>query len=168
MDLSELGAELARTLTGRGITIALAESCTGGLVADTITNVAGSSEYFLGSIVSYANEVKENLVGVPRETLAEHGAVSEQVALAMARGTRARLGATVGLGITGIAGPGGATPTKPVGLVHMAVVGPWGEVARRHVMEGDRLTNKRLFAAEAMKMLIDYVSGRDEAPEPAR
>jgi len=157
MELADLGRELAEELGARGLTLALAESCTGGLVADTITNVAGSSQFLLGGVVAYANEAKEKILGVPAETLAEHGAVSEEVARAMARGARRLLGADLGLGITGIAGPGGATPAKPVGLVHIAVAGPWGETARRLVLDGERLANKRGFAQAALGLLIAYV-----------
>lgn len=157
MGLAELGAELAETLTPRGLTLALAESCTGGLIADTITNVPGSSDFFLGSVVAYANAAKENLLGVPAATLSEHGAVSEAVALAMARGARRALGADLGLGITGIAGPAGATPSKPVGLVYLALAGPAGERVVRFQAQGDRVANKRRFAEEALSALLAYI-----------
>lgn len=162
MGLAELGAGLARTLTQRGLTLALAESCTGGLIAHTITDVSGSSTFFLGSIVAYANAAKENLLGVPSTLLLEHGAVSEPVALAMARGARRALGADLGLGITGIAGPSGATPTKPVGLVYIGLAGPWGERALCFQVNGDRLSNKRRFAEEALAALIAYAGGEGE------
>jgi nicotinamide-nucleotide amidase len=105
----------------RGLTLATAESCTGGLVAERITRVPGSSDVFLGAIVAYANPVKEAELGVPSELLARHGAVSAEIAAAMASGARTRLGADVAIGVTGIAGPGGGTPEKPVGLVYVAV-----------------------------------------------
>jgi PncC family amidohydrolase len=157
MELPELGQTLAKALAGRKTTLGLAESCTGGLVADTITNVPGSSEFFAGSIVSYSNEVKEKVLGVPTALLVAHGAVSEEVARAMARGAREVLGADIGLGITGIAGPGGATDGKPVGLVHIAVAGPQGEACRRLELRGERLENKRGFAREAIALLLAYV-----------
>ncbi|MHB1005270.1 MAG: CinA family protein [Chloroflexota bacterium] len=157
MGLTQLGQQLAEAFTGKDLKLALAESCTGGLVADSVTDVAGSSAYFVGGVVAYANEAKENLLGVPTSVIAEHGAVSEAVALAMARGIRARLGADVSLAITGIAGPGGATPHKPVGLVWLAVVGPWGERAQSFQARGDRLANKRRFAEEALGAILAYL-----------
>ena len=108
----------------RGLTLATAESCTGGLVAARLTSVPGSSDVFLGGVVAYANEVKEAELDVPAEVLAEHGAVSAETAAAMARGARERLGADVAVAVTGIAGPGGGTPEKPVGLVYLHAAGP--------------------------------------------
>jgi nicotinamide-nucleotide amidase len=108
----------------QGLTLATGESCTGGLVAERITRVPGSSDVFLGAIVAYANRVKEAELGVPAELIAAHGAVSAEVAAAMAAGARSRLGAHIGIGVTGVAGPGGGTPEKPVGLVHVAVETP--------------------------------------------
>ena len=108
----------------RGLTLATGESCTGGLVAERITRVPGSSDVFLGAVVAYANEVKEKELGVPHELLEAHGAVSPEVAAAMASGVRERLGADVGIGVTGVAGPGGGTPEKPVGLVFVAAETP--------------------------------------------
>ena len=114
---SYLGRELLRT----GSTIAFAESCTGGLASSLITDVPGSSDYLLGSAVTYSNMVKHKLINVSQESLDTYGAVSEQVACEMAQGVRELFGTTYGVGITGIAGPGGATKDKPVGLVYMAV-----------------------------------------------
>ena len=105
----------------RGLTVAVAESCTGGLIAHRLTNVPGSSAYFLGGVVAYANEVKEGVLGVRSETLRRHGAVSQETALEMARGVRRLLGADIALSATGIAGPTGGTPEKPVGLVYVAL-----------------------------------------------
>lgn len=158
MGLPRLGAGIAAALSRRGWTLALAESCTGGLIADTITDFPGSSAFFLGSVVAYANTAKEGLLGVPNTVLVEHGAVSEPVALAMARGARAALGADVALGITGIAGPGGATAEKPVGLVFVGLAGPRGEQGLRFQVEGDRLANKRHFAEEAIAALLAFVT----------
>src|SRR5690606_25849076 len=118
--------QLARLASAKGVTIATAESCTGGLVAHRITTVAGSSAYFIGGVVAYSNELKQSLLGVPAAILERHGAVSRQCALAMAQGVRLRTGADIGVSTTGIAGPGGATPTKPVGLVYIACATPWG------------------------------------------
>jgi nicotinamide-nucleotide amidase len=119
-------------------TMATAESCTGGLVSARLTDVAGASEVFVGGVVSYSNEVKEHQLGVPLDVLVEHGAVSEEVARAMATGARQRLAADWGVGITGIAGPTGGTEDKPVGLVHWAVAGPDGDWAEHRVFPGTR------------------------------
>lgn len=118
--------------------LAVAESCTGGLMSAHLTDVPGASEVFLGGVVSYSNDAKEHLIDVPHETLVEHGAVSEEVARAMAEGVRARFGSDWGAGITGIAGPTGGTEEKPVGLVHWAVAGPDGVSAKNRVFLGDR------------------------------
>jgi competence/damage-inducible protein CinA-like protein len=122
----------------RGLTLATAESCTGGLVGARITSVPGSSDVFLGGIVSYANAVKERELGVPRALLEEHGAVSAEVAEAMARGARERLGADVAVSVTGVAGPGGGTAEKPVGLVYVHAEGPDGGLGREFDFPGDR------------------------------
>jgi nicotinamide-nucleotide amidase len=122
--IEELVLALCRA---RGLKLATAESCTGGLVAERLTRVPGSSDVFVGSVVAYADDVKVSALGVPRKLIREHGAVSAEVALAMARGARDRLGADVGIGVTGIAGPGGGTPEKPVGLVYISVSAPDGE-----------------------------------------
>ncbi|MCG6950290.1 MAG: CinA family nicotinamide mononucleotide deamidase-related protein [Acidobacteria bacterium] len=119
-------------------TLAVAESCTGGLMSAHLTNVPGASESFLGGVVSYSNDAKENLIDVPHEMLVEHGAVSEEVARAMAMGVRGRFVSDWGVGITGIAGPTGGTEEKPVGLVHWAVAGPNGVTARHRVFMGNR------------------------------
>ncbi|RLE30050.1 damage-inducible protein CinA [Candidatus Acetothermia bacterium] len=149
-----LELEIGERLRGSGRTLAVAESCTGGLLAMRITEVPGASEYFLGGIVSYANPAKERLLGVPGEVLARHGAVSEECARAMALGARAAFGADYALAITGIAGPGGGTPEKPVGLVYIALAGPDGEVeVREHRFAGSR-QGIRWSAAEAALSLL--------------
>jgi PncC family amidohydrolase len=140
---------------GRGLTVATAESCTGGLVAHVITEVAGSSGYFLGGVVSYSDEAKERLLGVPAETLAGHGAVSAQVARAMAAGARARIGAGIAVSVTGIAGPGGGSPQKPVGLTYVAVADARGVEVRRFTWSGERGANKRASAQAALELLIE-------------
>ena len=122
----------------RGLTLATAESCTGGLVAARLTGVPGSSEVFRGGIVAYANDVKEAELGVPAATLEAYGAVSAEAALAMAEGARRRLGVDVAVSVTGIAGPDGGTPEKPVGLVHYAAVGPEGTLVHEFNVPGDR------------------------------
>jgi nicotinamide-nucleotide amidase len=125
-------------LASKGLTLAIAESCTGGLAAELVTRAPGASRYLLGSVVAYANQVKTQLLGVPAELIARHGAVSEPVARAMAEGARQRLGADLGLAFTGIAGPDGGTPEKPVGLVHWAVASAAGTEHRERVFVGDR------------------------------
>ncbi len=149
--------EISALLVARGLTLATAESCTGGLVADRITNVPGSSAYFLGGFIAYADEVKEEMLGVRHETLLAHGAVSEEVALEMARGACQRLGAKLGLSTTGIAGPTGGTRDKPVGLVYVALSAPGLELSRRHLWQGNRLTNKAQSAEAALHLLQSYL-----------
>lgn len=142
-------------LRAAGATLTAAESCTGGLLAQRVTSVAGSSDYFLGGAVTYSNELKTQLVGVPAGLIAEHGAVSEPVARAMAEGVRTHLGSDWGVGITGVAGPGGGTPEKPVGTVHVAVAGPGdGEVEHRRLrLPGDRDRIRQFSAQIALEML---------------
>jgi PncC family amidohydrolase len=152
----EVGARLA----ARGFTLATAESCTGGLLGHRITNVPGSSAYYLGGFVAYANEAKEILLGVRHETLLAHGAVSEETAREMARGARQRLGADVALSVTGIAGPTGGTPEKPVGLVYIALSAVDAESCQRHVWRGDREANKEQTAGAALRLLLAYLRDR--------
>jgi nicotinamide-nucleotide amidase len=142
-------------LRAAGTTLTAAESCTGGLFSQRITAVPGSSDYFLGGAVTYTNELKTLLVGVPEAMLAEHGAVSEPVARAMASGVRHALGSDWGVGITGVAGPGGGSEAKPVGTVHLAVAGPRdGEVEHRHVrLPGDRERVRRFSTQMVLEML---------------
>ena len=145
-------------LAARGLTIATAESCTAGLVAARLGSVPGASAALLGGVVAYANEVKTAEVGVPAELIAAHGAVSPEVARALAEGVRARLGADVGVGVTGVAGPDGGTAAKPVGLVHIAVVGPDGltEALERR-FPGDReavRTNSATAALHLVRLLL--------------
>jgi nicotinamide-nucleotide amidase len=129
---------VARVLTENRATIAVAESCTGGLLAERLTNIPGSSSYFLGGVVCYSNELKSALVNVPAELIESKGAVSPEVALALAEGIRKTTGATIGVGVTGIAGPGGGTPEKPVGLVHIGIADERGPRERRFQFPGDR------------------------------
>ncbi|GEM_PF-286342 len=159
-------AVVGELLRARGLTLAVAESCTGGLVSHRITNVPGSSDYYLGSVTSYANAVKERVLGVPGDVLALRGAVSRETALAMARGVRRLLGADLGLSVTGIAGPGGGTPQKPVGLVYIALAAPDGEWVEEHcwqwgrgVRDGadERLANKAASAEAALSLLCAYL-----------
>ena len=138
IDVDDLPEVVLDGLKRRRETLAVAESCTGGLLSAHLTDVPGASEVFLGGVVSYSNEAKEQMIDVPHEMLVEHGAVSDEVARAMAEGVRARFGSDWGAGITGIAGPTGGTEEKPVGLVHWAVSGPDGVSAKHHVFLGDR------------------------------
>jgi PncC family amidohydrolase len=148
-------------LRQRGLTLATAESCTGGLLGHRLTNVPGSSDYYLGGIIAYANAAKVALLGVDAALLAREGAVSEAVALQMAAGARERLGADVGLSTTGIAGPAGGTADKPVGLVYIALAGPEGARCERHVWPHDRAGTKAASARQALEMLRAYLEHRD-------
>jgi PncC family amidohydrolase len=157
--LVELAERLQARCVAAGLTVATAESCTGGLVAHLLTEVPGSSAYVRGGIVAYADEVKRAQLGVPADVLAAHGAVSAQVAIAMAEGARSRLGTTLGVGVTGVAGPDGGTEAKPVGLVYVAVAdGAGSPEVRRFVWPGDRTDNKRSSAEAAIAMLLDRAS----------
>jgi nicotinamide-nucleotide amidase len=144
---------VASILTENQATIAVAESCTGGLLAERITTLPGSSAYFLGGVVCYSNELKSRLVGVPAEMIAAKGAVSSEVAVALADGIRKRTGATIGVGITGIAGPNGGTPEKPVGLVHIGVADERGAKEKRFQFPGDRERIRNFAALNALDMV---------------
>jgi nicotinamide-nucleotide amidase len=145
-------------LRAQGLTLATAESCTGGLVAARLTDVPGSSDVFVGGIVAYSNEVKAAQLGVPQAVLAEHGAVSAETAAALAQGARARLGADVAVSVTGVAGPGGGTEEKPVGLVFLHVSGPAGELGRRLDFPGDRETIRQRAAVSALHLVRRLVT----------
>ncbi|HRE47971.1 MAG TPA: nicotinamide-nucleotide amidohydrolase family protein [Aggregatilineales bacterium] len=151
---------VAQPLLARNLTIALAESCTGGLIAHRLTNIAGSSAYVLGGVVSYSNEAKIALLGVSVDDLGREGAVSAIVARQMASGARRTFGAAVGLSVTGIAGPGGGTPTKPVGLTYLGIETPDGAKVIRRVWEADREGNKAASAQAALELLAAYLAGR--------
>jgi PncC family amidohydrolase len=153
--LESLVGELLRP---QRLTLAVAESCTGGLIGHRLSNVPGSSDYFLGDVVAYSYEAKERLLGVHHDVIVREGAVSEAVALALARGVRRLLDADLALGVTGIAGPGGGTPTKPVGLAYIALITPQGERVLRYVWQGDRLANKQQSAEAALALLRDYLA----------
>ena len=166
-ELVGLAERLQGLCLGRGVTVALAESCTGGLVADAITDVAGSSGYFTGGVVSYSNEAKETLLDVPRAMLEAHGAVSAQVARAMAEGARARFGADVAASVTGIAGPDGGSDAKPVGLTYVAVADADGVDVRRQVWPGDRAANKVSSAAAVLELLLERIGASVAASSSA-
>ena len=155
-ELVALAERLQGICVGRGLTVAVAESCTGGLVAAAITAVPGSSSYFLGGVVAYADAAKVGLLGVPAETLGAHGAVSAQVARAMASGVQSRLEASLAASVTGIAGPAGGTDQKPVGLTYVAVADALGAEVRRQVWTGDRESNRIASARLVFECLIDH------------
>jgi PncC family amidohydrolase len=148
---------LGELLAGRSL--AVAESCTGGALAARVVAVAGSSRYFVGGVVTYSDDAKRRLLGVPTELLATEGAVSEGTARWMARSVRALLGADVAVSTTGIAGPGGGTPTKPVGLVYVALSSAAGELCTRNVWAGDRSVNIELSVGEALRLLCEHLKG---------
>ncbi|SDY18454.1 competence/damage-inducible protein cinA [Modestobacter sp. DSM 44400] len=150
---------VAGALTDRDWTVATGESCTGGLLSSRLTARAGSSAWALGGVTAYANSAKQDLLGVPAATLAELGAVSPEVALALAEGARQRFGADVGVGITGIAGPGGGTADKPVGTVHLAAVGPEGRAARSLVVPGSRDAVRQRTTTVAVQLLRQLLLG---------
>jgi PncC family amidohydrolase len=154
-DLQEvLAGELLRR---RGLHLAVAESCTGGLIGHRITNIPGSSEYYLGSITAYAYEAKVRLLGVSWDTLQKFGAVSRETVLEMARGAATALGADIGLAVSGIAGPGGATPEKPVGLVWFGLSVAGNDETQMTIFKGDRLQIKEQAAEQALRMLVDHL-----------
>jgi nicotinamide-nucleotide amidase len=151
-DDADLATVVLQECRAAGLKLAVAESCTGGLLGERVTSVPGSSDIFLGGVIAYHDDVKREILGVPAGDIERHGAVSEEVALQMAAGVKARLHADIGIAITGIAGPGGGTPEKPVGLVWIAV-----EVtepkARRFQLIGDRAEIRQRAAQAALEML---------------
>lgn len=148
-----LEAVVVKLLAGRRQSLAVAESCTGGRVASRVTDVPGASEVFWGGFITYSNALKERLLGVSGQTLATHGAVSEVTARAMAEGARTRAASDYALAVTGIAGPGGGTPEKPVGTVYVALAGPAGTAVRRFLNGFDREAFKHLTSQQALEML---------------
>lgn len=154
-----LEEQVGARLRALGLTLAVAESSTGGLIMARLTDISGSSAYLIGGIVAYADAVKEQWLGVDAETLRAFGAVSEPVARQMAEGARLRLGTDLALSVTGIAGPTGATPTKPVGLHYIGLSAVSGTWVRHFVFSGDRQSNRRAAADEAFRLLLDYLDG---------
>lgn len=157
-ELLDLAERVGAVCRAEARTLATAESCTGGLVAHLITEVPGSSAYFLGGLVTYANGAKTSLADVPQAVLDAHGAVSAQVAVAMAEGARQRLGADVAVAVTGVAGPDGGSDAKPVGLTYVAVADTDGDDVRRHVWSADRAGNKRASAAAALSLVLERLA----------
>lgn len=161
-----LEVKIGSWLRQRNLKLVVAESCTGGLIGHRITNVPGSSEYFLGGITAYSYEAKERLLGVPHEIITRHGAVSRETVIEMARGARQVLAndfpiqSIIGLAVSGIAGPGGGMPGKPVGLVWIGLSVPEGNRAWKFVWNGSRIENKEYSAQAALQILLDYLCGK--------
>jgi PncC family amidohydrolase len=156
-DLTALAGCVGALCASRGLTLATVESCTGGLVGHLITEIPGSSAYYLGGFVTYSDAQKRDAVGVGEDVLGAHGAVSAQVAMAMAVGGCRRTGADVAVSVTGIAGPDGGTAQKPVGLTYIAAASADGTEVRRFVWDGDRSDNKRRSAGAALELLVDLL-----------
>ncbi|RMH42053.1 MAG: competence/damage-inducible protein A [Deltaproteobacteria bacterium] len=157
-DGDTLAGVLGRRLRAAGATLATAESCTGGLVGALVTDVPGASDYYVGGVVAYANAIKVSALGVSEETLAEYGAVSRECVVEMAQGARTRFGADYAVAVSGIAGPGGGTPDKPVGLVWLAVAGPGGGAERSFHWPGARDQIRSLAAHAALAMVLRQVA----------
>ncbi|MEO0565902.1 MAG: CinA family protein [Chloroflexota bacterium] len=164
MTAPTLEATLGQRLRADGLTIATAESCTGGLIASRLTDISGSSAYVLGGVVAYSNEAKMSLLNVRQGTLIAYGAVSESTATEMASGARALFNTDFALSVTGIAGPGGGTADKPVGLTYIGLASADGVQVRRFIWEGDRIANKRQSADAALGMLLDLLNQQAGAP----
>lgn len=151
--------EIGELLYSKGLTLGLVESATGGLISHMITGVSGSSDYYKGSVTAYSNQIKVGVVGVSEETLAKHGAVSSQVAEEMAQGGKRLLGADICLSDTGIAGPGGATQEKPVGLFYIGLSHKGGTFSQKHIFKGSRTQNKQAAAEAVLSWLKEYLLG---------
>jgi PncC family amidohydrolase len=162
--LVALAERLQERCLASGITLATVESCTGGLVGHLITEISGSSGYFVGGFVTYSDALKRAMVDVPADVLDAHGAVSAQTALAMAAGGRQRTGARIAGAVTGIAGPDGGSPHKPVGLTYVAVADELGSEVRRLVWTGDRSENKRSSAQALLELLLERVDAPKSPP----
>jgi nicotinamide-nucleotide amidase len=152
-----LEEEIGRLLKKHKLTLAIAESATGGLLTHLITNVSGSSEYCEGGMVTYSNRMKKEELGVKEETLKKHGAVSSQVAEEMASGIRRKRGVDIALSTTGIAGPTGATPGKPVGLFYIGFSSAWKTISKKYQFQGTRLQNKQSAVDEALSILKHHL-----------
>jgi PncC family amidohydrolase len=150
-----------KLLNQLGLTLAVAESCTGGLVGHLLTNIPGSSAYFKGGVIAYAYESKVRILGVKQETLELHGAVSQETVLEMARGVRQLFQTDIGLSISGIAGPDGGSPEKPVGLTWIGLCAEDFDQAENFLWQGDRLQVKEQSASQALQMVNDYLRSQD-------
>ena len=155
--MASLEQEVGNLLRQKGLTLGVVESATGGLISHLITNVPGSSDYYKGSVTAYSNEIKIKVVGVNEETINKYGAVSHQVAEEMAQGGKKVLGADICLANTGIAGPAGATPEKPVGLFYIGLSHQSGTYSQKHIFQGNREQNKRSAAEAALSWLKEYL-----------
>ena len=163
-DLEAWARKLGRALQARGLRVATAESCTGGWIAKALTDVAGSSQWFDGGVVAYSNAAKISLLGVASDVLAAKGAVSEETVRAMAEGARSRFAADFAVAVSGIAGPVGGSPDKPVGTVHFGWAAPGGTTAARRIFAGDRETVRRLTVAFALERLIELATEDERRP----
>jgi PncC family amidohydrolase len=156
--LDALARQIGEALRAAGKSLALAESCTGGLVGHVVTEVAGASAYLRGGVIAYGDDAKADLLDVPRAALRDHGAVSAQVAVAMAGGARVRFGADLGAAVTGISGPSGGTAQKPVGLTYVAVADGAGTEVRRFTWSGGRSANKRDSARATLELILERLT----------
>ncbi|MEO6349424.1 MAG: CinA family protein [Candidatus Limnocylindrales bacterium] len=163
--LVALAAQIQEEMIGRGLSLATAESCTGGLIGHLITETSGSSAYYLGGLISYSNELKERELGVDPNSLEKHGAVSAQTCMAMAEGARHRYGATIGVAVTGIAGPDGGSEKKPVGLTYVGIADDAGHDVRRNVWAHDRHRNKVASAEAALLLVLERLRTGNKATE---
>jgi len=144
-------------LARQGLTVSVAESCTAGLLGSLITDRPGSSAYFIGGVIAYADQVKRDELGVPASLLADHGAVSREVALSMAEGAKARFATTLAASTTGIAGPDSDGSNKPVGLTYIAIASEWGSRCEEYMFTGNRWSNRRQAAEQALQLMIQEV-----------
>lgn len=154
----ELAERVQRVLIERKLTLSSAESCTGGLLGHVLTEVPGSSDYYLGGIISYSDGLKREQLGVEAATLEKHGAVSAQTCVAMAQGARSRYGSSIAVAVTGIAGPGGGSDSKPVGLTYIGLADENGHDVRRHLWHGDRHSNKVQSVTACLELILERLS----------
>jgi nicotinamide-nucleotide amidase len=161
-DTDSLAQSVGELLNKQHLTLGLAESCTGGMVASYVTDIAGSSAYFEGAIVAYSSQVKEHVLGVPASTLERYGAVSAETVMVMARGARKVLNVDVAVAITGIAGPSGGAPDRPVGLTYIGLASPRGELWRKYIWKGNRRQNREQSARAALELLKEHLESSSE------
>jgi len=155
-----LASRVGQLLRQRNLTVSVAESCTGGRLGDRITDVPGSSDYFMGGVISYSNAAKVNLLGVDSAVLVNKGAVSREIAIQMASGVRRRLRTDIGVGVTGIAGPAGGSRAKPIGLVFIAICSETRSTCVKKIFKGSRTSIKRQSTEEAIRMLQEHILKR--------
>ncbi|MDP3730559.1 MAG: CinA family protein [Candidatus Omnitrophota bacterium] len=154
----KIEANVGKVLRKLEMTIAVAESCTGGLISSRLTDISGSSDYFLMGIVAYSNKIKENILGVSPALLQKYGAVSKEAALEMAKGVRLLANTDIGIGVTGIAGPSGGTKSKPVGLVYIALIANKKEIVKEFRFKGSRIEVKSQATQAALKLIISVIA----------